>query len=171
MRNVDPHGAQLHSRRRFLQYLVGGIVGAIAVAVAVPVVRYFIDPALKEAETKWVPVGRKSDVPVGKPTFLIYEERVKDSWSLTTRRSGVWVVTKDGESFTVFDAHCTHLGCLYSWKEDKNQFLCPCHTGIFDIDGKVLSGPPPRSLDRLQNKVEDGVILIGGPLKGGETAA
>jgi hypothetical protein len=29
---------------------------------------------------------------------------------------------------------------------------------MFAADGKLLGGPPPRSMDRLQTKVEDGIL-------------
>ena len=44
--------------------------------------------------------------------------------------------------------------------DDKNVFACPCHTGFFDIKtGAVLGGPPPRQLDRLDVRVEDGALF------------
>ena len=39
----------------------------------------------------------------------------------------------------------------------KQQFRCPCHEGVFDVKtGAVLAGPPPRALDRLETKIENG---------------
>jgi menaquinol-cytochrome c reductase iron-sulfur subunit len=60
-----------------------------------------------------------------------------------------------------FAPQCTHLGCAYHWDEKANNFLCPCHTSTFSIDGKVLTGPAPRPLDRLVTKIDQGKILIG----------
>lgn len=42
---------------------------------------------------------------------------------------------------------CTHLGCKVHWEKDKGHFLCPCHNGIFDPNGVVTAGPPPKDLD------------------------
>ena len=39
---------------------------------------------------------------------------------------------------TAFGPQCTHLGCAYHWEQGKKQFLCPCHTSVFSIDGKVI---------------------------------
>jgi Rieske Fe-S protein len=33
---------------------------------------------------------------------------------------------------------------------------------VFDKDGQVISGPPPRPLDRYEAKVEDGQLYILG---------
>jgi Rieske Fe-S protein len=49
------------------------------------------------------------------------------------------------------------------WIADRKQFLSPCHNGVFDIHGNVVSGPPPRPLDRYEVKVEnDQLFLLGG---------
>ena len=44
---------------------------------------------------------------------------------------------------------CTHLGCLYNWKDQENKFVCPCHGSQFRASGEYIQGPAPRSLDRF----------------------
>jgi Rieske Fe-S protein len=44
----------------------------------------------------------------------------------------------------------------------QEEFFCPCHNGVFDKDGNVVSGPPPRPLDRFEVKVEDDQLFILG---------
>jgi Rieske Fe-S protein len=46
------------------------------------------------------------------------------------------------------------------WIAEDERFYCPCHNGVFAKDGSVVSGPPPRPLDRFENKVEDGILYI-----------
>jgi menaquinol-cytochrome c reductase iron-sulfur subunit len=60
-----------------------------------------------------------------------------------------------------YGPQCTHLGCAYHWEEAKSQFVCPCHTTLFSIDGKVISGPAPRPLDRFSTKIEGTKVLVG----------
>src|ERR1051326_8864829 len=69
---------------------------------------------------------------------------------------GVWVVRQPDNTFSVFNGRCTHVGCAYAWQNDQHQFPCPCHAGVFAIDGKVLAGPPPRPLDTLETRVDGG---------------
>ena len=38
------------------------------------------------------------------------------------------------------------------YKQDESIIWCACHNGRFDLDGRVLSGPPPRALARLQGE-------------------
>jgi menaquinol-cytochrome c reductase iron-sulfur subunit len=154
------------SRRTFLNYVVGGIGGLIAAAIAVPLVSYFLAPAFKKNTPLLTPIGRAEDIPKGKPTFITYEQRIRDGWYVTTLSKGAWVLTMDGKEFTVYDPKCTHLNCPFYWDDQKKEFFCPCHGGRFDIDGNVVGGPPPRPLDRLAVEIQQGNILIGGSPKG-----
>jgi len=44
---------------------------------------------------------------------------------------------------------CTHLDCTVQFKTDTSQLWCACHNGTYDLGGNVVSGPPPRSLERF----------------------
>jgi Rieske Fe-S protein len=56
---------------------------------------------------------------------------------------------------------CTHLGCLVNWDYNKKEFICPCHGGKYDMEGKVRGGPPPAPLNRLPLEVRDEKVYIG----------
>ena len=73
-----------------------------------------------------------------------------------------YLLTENGRDFKAMSNICTHLGCRVRWVEDQSQFLCPCHNGVFSKDGNVVAGPPPRSLDVYQAKVEDDQIYVLG---------
>lgn len=71
----------------------------------------------------------------------------------------MWIYTDDNEKFTVYNGHCTHLACSYGFDKEAGRFHCPCHHGMFDLkSGEVLAGPPPRALDTLETKIENGVL-------------
>ena len=56
----------------------------------------------------------------------------------------------DADRFVAFGQKCTHLGCPVLYRKEKKQLVCPCHEGYFNAeDGKVISGPPPRPLPRV----------------------
>jgi menaquinol-cytochrome c reductase iron-sulfur subunit len=84
-----------------------------------------------------------------------------DGWKIMSEKSTTWVVKSPDDQVVAFGPQCTHLGCAYHWDEAKNEFLCPCHTSLFSIGGKVLSGPAPRPLDRYETKIEGSKLLIG----------
>ncbi len=73
---------------------------------------------------------------------------------------------KEGEELTAFSPLCTHLGCLLKWNNIEKEFVCVCHGGKFDMDGKVIAGPPPKPLERLPLSIRDGKVYIGIKLYG-----
>ncbi len=149
------------SRRRFLGYVVSVISGVVGAAIATPLIGYFLSPAWRKGKTQLIPIANTSDIPVGEPTFVTYEERIRDGWYVSTLSKGAWILNKNNQEFIVFDPRCTHLNCPYYWDKEKKIFQCPCHNGQFDIDGNVIGGPPPRPLDRLPITIDKDTILVG----------
>jgi menaquinol-cytochrome c reductase iron-sulfur subunit len=58
--------------------------------------------------------------------------------------------------FTIFSPICPHLGCRYSWVDDQNKFICPCHGSQFNNFGEHEAGPAPRGLDPLPLREDSG---------------
>src|SRR5207245_8792438 len=75
-------------------------------------------------------------------------------------REGIWALRLATNEVTVYSPICTHLGCGYRWDAGEKEFKCPCHGSVFDLNGKVVGGPAPRSLDRLPVKIENGHLLV-----------
>ena len=69
-------------------------------------------------------------------------------------------VTRTGDEVTAHSLWCTHLGCEVKWNAEKKKYFCPCHEGVYNAKGIPIGGPPPRSLDKLQVTVADGVATI-----------
>ena len=80
-------------------------------------------------------------------------------------KATAWVVRMDDQDVVAFTPQCTHLGCAYHWESKRNYFLCPCHTSVFSIDGKVIGGPAPRPLDRYVTRIDSGKLLIGSEIQ------
>ena len=70
-------------------------------------------------------------------------------------------VHRSGKHITVFDAHCTHMGCLVHYDAEHRVFNCPCHHSRFDIDGVRLHGPAKRDLDTIAYTITNTSLLIG----------
>jgi Rieske Fe-S protein len=159
---AERQGTRAISRRRFLSLVFGGLSATIAAAVAVPLAGYFLSPAWKQNKHLLSPIANVSDLPDGQPTFVTYEQRLRDGWYITTMSKGAWVLNRGGE-IVVYDPRCTHLNCPYFWDKEKQWFQCPCHDGRFDINGEVIGGPVPRPLDRLEYEIDEGgSILVSG---------
>ena len=69
---------------------------------------------------------------------MFFRRNRVDGWKVISEKSTAWVVKQADNSVVAFGPQCTHLGCAYHWEEGKNEFLCPCHTSLFAIDGKVV---------------------------------
>ena len=61
------------------------------------------------------------------------------------------LVRLDEDRFAAYSQKCTHLGCPVLYRQESRKLVCPCHEGYFSAeDGKVLAGPPPRPLPRIE---------------------
>ena len=52
------------------------------------------------------------------------------------------------DKLNVLSNSCAHLGCPVRWNMEKQLYLCPCHGGLYDINGGWVGGPPPRGMYR-----------------------
>lgn len=72
---------------------------------------------------------------------------------------------QDGGFLAIYQ-RCTHLGCSVPWDQNEQQFICPCHSSRFDLQGSVLNPPAPGPLDLFSLKIDSGLILVdtGAPI-------
>jgi cytochrome b6-f complex iron-sulfur subunit len=52
------------------------------------------------------------------------------------------LVLDTGSEIVALSEVCPHLGCKVHYSASDRRFVCPCHNGVFDLQGKALSGPP-----------------------------
>ena len=150
-------------RKGFLGLLTWAIGGLIGMGLAVPGVSYLIGPSLqKTSEDEWVRLGSTSKVELGVPTLFKTTIRRQTGWIVSEEEVSAYIYSDQGREYIAFSNICSHLGCKVRWIDGEEQFFCPCHNAIFDRDGEVLTGPPPRPLDRYPVLVEDGQIFIQG---------
>ncbi|AHF96646.1 Rieske Fe-S protein [Desulfurella acetivorans A63] len=74
-------------------------------------------------------------------------------------KDSVFLIDRDNK-IEALNAHCTHLGCIVKWHNDKKEFICPCHGSVYDAWGNRVSGPAPRGLYHLKYKVEPTEIVV-----------
>ncbi len=72
-----------------------------------------------------------------------------------------YYIYKDKKDISVYDAHCTHMGCIINFSSKKDIFECPCHKSRFTKKGKLLRGPAKRDLDTIAFKIKDKTLYIG----------
>lgn len=70
------------------------------------------------------------------------------------------IVVLKGDRLHAVSLVCTHLGCLVEWSREGRQFVCPCHRAAFDVEGRVLYGPPPRALTSYDAVVRGDRVVV-----------
>jgi menaquinol-cytochrome c reductase iron-sulfur subunit len=150
------------NRRGFLGIATWSIGGLISLMMGIPAIAYILGPALsKEKSQNWLRLGSIRKIELGTPTSFKVSLTRETGWLVEEDKIGVYVLTDNGRDFIAMSNICTHLGCRVRWIADQQNFLSPCHNGVFDREGKVISGPPPRPLDRYEVKIENDQLLIG----------
>ncbi len=148
------------TRRRLLGYLSGLLGGAIAAALGIPLIRFYVGNAFRASGPRWLALGPTSEVQPGEPRLFTVSHVNQDGWQETSVRAEIYAVTENGRDYLTFSNICTHLGCPVRWDETRRAFACPCHGGVFSIDGRVMHGPPPRPLTQVPHKLESGVLYV-----------
>lgn len=149
------------SRRNFFRNLVNGVGSVIAATLTIPLAGLFALPAFKKSRMTWREVGPLDTFAVGEIKLVPLKPLETRQWPDDWGTEAAWVYRKSEREFVVYDLHCTHVGCPVNWSPQAKRFFSPCHGGVFDRDGRVLAGPPPRPLDRYETKIEGGVLYAG----------
>ncbi len=136
------------SRRRFLNWLFGGSLGAAVVAALYPVFRFVIPPEVGEAPVNRVLAGKLSELAVNSGKIFRFGSK-----------PGILVRTSTGE-VKAFSAVCTHLNCTVQYRPDFQHIWCACHNGHYDLQGKNIAGPPPRPLEAYKVDIAGDDIFV-----------
>jgi len=70
-------------------------------------------------------------------------------------------VVRTASAVTARSLLCTHQGCEVAWSEAANAYLCPCHEGKFDAEGRPKEGPPPKPLAAVAARLDGERVLVG----------
>ncbi len=146
------------SRRAFLGRMAGALGAFLAAAIGVPLAGAALAPASRRDEPQWIVLGTEAEFAPAGPRMITFGSTRTDAYVQATVSRAVWVY-RAPDGLRVYNARCTHLGCLVTYRATSATFVCPCHGGVFDVrDGAVLDGPPPRPLDQLEYRVERGEL-------------
>ncbi|HET6272789.1 MAG TPA: Rieske (2Fe-2S) protein [Bacteroidota bacterium] len=130
-------------KRDFLKYVLGGGLFAWVVSIVYPLLAYLTPPKQAEVEVNSVKAGKLSEIERDTGTIVRFGNKPV-----------ILVRTASGE-MRAFSATCTHLDCTVQYQKDMGVIWCACHNGKYDLNGRNVSGPPPRPLDEFK------VILQG----------
>lgn len=137
------------TRRKVLGWLSRGFLSLWGVAV-VYVVGSFMKtpPERRRLGERWVEVGTLDSLPIGRARMVRHG------------REPVFVVRTGEETLVGLSGVCTHLHCVLGWNEAARTLDCPCHAGVFDLNGNVVTGPPSRSLRNYEVETRLGRIYV-----------
>lgn len=152
---------RVEERRGFLTGAIMGMMGAIGAALGVPALGYLFVPGRQQKPGNWIETTDIGKLMVNQPEQVVFQRVRRDGWKTVTEKAVAWLVRTGDQQVVAFSPICTHLGCAVSWKSEDKTFACPCHTSAFSPEGKVLTGPAPRALDRYAVRVDNGKVLIG----------
>lgn len=102
---------------------MGSLIAFLAATLRMPL------PSLLPGRSRQFRIGEREDFPPG--TTRYFEDQQT-------------FVFADQEGIFAMSATCTHLGCIV--RREQQQFTCPCHGSRYDLTGRVLQGPAPKSL-------------------------
>ena len=141
-------GAPRVSRRSALSWLLGTSLGATIIAALYPVFRFVIPPRVAEAPVNRVLAGKLSQLPDNSGKIFRFGAK-----------PGILIRTPAGD-VRAFTAVCTHLGCTVQYRPDLQHIWCACHNGQYDLQGKNISGPPPKPLEEYKVAVVGDDIYV-----------
>ena len=135
-------------RRGFLDWMIRLAGTSLGAFVLYPVVRYLVPPRIPEAATRRVVAAKKDELSPGSfKTFPFGSQ------------PGILIRTADGE-YRALTAVCTHLGCTVQYRAADRTIWCACHNGLYDLEGRNVSGPPPRPLEPFVVHVEGDDVVV-----------
>jgi Rieske Fe-S protein len=139
----------LDQRRRTLaQWLLGGGITSSLVSFLYPVIRFVMPPPVPEAAVNEVAAGKVQDLKPNSAKIVKFGTKP------------VLLIRAGETEWKAFSAVCTHLNCTVQYREAGSQIWCACHNGTFDLNGKVVAGPPPRPLDEFAVHVRGDDVVI-----------
>jgi menaquinol-cytochrome c reductase iron-sulfur subunit len=149
-------------RRRALVILVNTTVAIIGGAFSALLGVFAVRPAKGAERVRWIRAATLGELTANVPVPRVLSVPRPDGWYKARARETVFLVWNGQREVKVFSATCTHLGCQVLWDSEGKRFRCPCHGGVYDANGQVLDGPPPRPLTTLDVKVEgtDETVLV-----------
>ncbi len=126
------------SRRKFLRLLLGGGFLAFLGSAIYPILRYLLPPAGTEESVSSVVAAKVGELVPNSGKIFRFGDK-----------PGLLIFTEKG-TYKAFSAVCTHLNCTVEYQSASQGIVCACHNGRYDLNGRVVSGPPPKPLPEFR---------------------
>ncbi len=134
--------------RRWVNVVLGSGLAASVVSFVYPAIRYIIPPPVAESTNRSVVAAKAAELKNNSGKIFKFGSKP----ALLVRKA-------DG-TFLAFSAVCTHLNCTVQYRDDLHQIWCACHNGLYDLEGRNVSGPPPRPLQVYEVHVQGEDVVV-----------
>ena len=135
-------------RRTLIRWLLGGGFLASIVSFLFPAIKFMSPPAVPEASVNEVAAGKVQDLKPNSSKIVKFGSRP------------ALLVRVAETEWKAFSAVCSHLNCTVQYQDSSRQIWCACHNGFYDLNGKVVSGPPPAPLEEYAVRVRGDEVVI-----------
>ncbi len=159
MTEIQPSATSM-GRRNFLVRTILAIQGAIVATVAFVLGWTTLAPSFSRRTESWLRAAELDSLPENQPVPVTLRITRTDGYAQVIDRTVVYLVRTGERDVRALQSTCTHLGCRTSYDRKTKRILCPCHGGVFDVQGNVLAGPPPAPLPSLTTRVENGNVMV-----------
>jgi Rieske Fe-S protein len=139
---------RMDKRRNLLSWLLGGGVAASLTSFFYPVLRFLDPPASTEGSVNEANAGKVDDWKANSGHIVKFGNKP------------ALVVRSGDNEWKAFSAVCTHLNCTVQYQEPNRQIWCACHNGLYDLSGRVVSGPPPKPLEEYEVRVRGKEVIL-----------
>ena len=137
-----------NTRRQWIGIFLGGGLLASLASFIYPVLRYLIPPVIADLGGDEIVAAKVAELKPNLAKIFRFGSR-----------PGLLIMNADG-TYRALSATCTHLGCTVQYRSDLRLIWCACHNGIYDLNGRNVSGPPPRPLELFDVHVRGDEIVV-----------
>ena len=152
------------TRRKVFTIAAQGLGGLAGAAIILPAVGFAVAPIFHRGKERWENIGPTSNFVEDTYRQVVFTETpgIGDVGKTTAyvRKSSKELGEEPG-LYVAVSNRCAHLGCPVRFVQAAGNFICPCHGGVYDFQGKRIGGPPVRPLDRFQTRVTKGKVEVG----------
>jgi Rieske Fe-S protein len=152
------------TRRRAFSVGVQALGGVAVGAITLPAIGFALAPLFHRGRERWEavgPVDQFTDDAYKQVTITAVPGVGEPGKTTAFVRRGSEQFGEDPNGFIAVSSRCVHAGCPVTFVQAAGNFICPCHGGVYDFEGKRTGGPPVRPLDRFQTRVRAGKVEVG----------
>lgn len=135
-------------RRSLIRWLLGSGFAISLTSFIYPVIRFLNPPPVSEAAVNEVVAGRVEDLRPNSGKIVRFGD------------NPVLLIRVNQTEWRALSAVCTHLSCIVQYQTERARIWCACHNGVYNLQGQVVSGPPPRPLELYAVHIREDEVVI-----------